>query len=107
MSLSVQPMTPPSPYDGDTSPRGARGGSAKHTPGNFGWPLSASNVSSSNVFGPSAPLALALRIEPSQLAAHDLARRSERQLGHELDLARIFMGSEPRLHEVGEVGLER
>src|SRR5262245_48481385 len=51
--------------------------------------------------------ALLLRIDPAQLAPHDLARRGERQLGHELDLARVLMRGEAGLHEGGEVGLER
>ena len=59
------------------------------------------------MFHPLASRTLLLGVEPAQLAPHDLARRGERQLGHELDLARIFVGGEPGLHVGRQLGLER
>ncbi len=45
-------------------------------------------------------------METAQLAAQDLARRGERQFGDELDLARVLVCGETRLHEAREVRLE-
>ena len=48
----------------------------------------------------------ALGVEPPQLAAADLPRHGQRQLGHELDLARDLVGREPRADELLQLGGE-